>query len=286
MKILRKSIVSRARLFQSALFAFLLAGCIVQSKAQIYTLAARDTSVQINLAGGVSDWTIDGVNQLNQQWFYYSVGSGAVNSIDTIAPWSIPSQTPGNSPSLTETYANSAISVKTTYTLQSHPIGSGTATLGTAITVNNTSSTTQVYHFYQYSDFWLGGVSGNQNVQFYNNGSGSYYEVIQTGLIGGPLIGTVTALSGGSAVVPEVQAGLYNGTQFGLANGNPAPTLNDNLTAGAGNVVYAYEWDASLSPGGAITISEIQSVPEPSSVALISSGMLVLALLRRRRRGA
>lgn len=286
MKILKKSLVSRAQSFQGALFAFLLTGVAVQSEAQIYGLSARDTSVQINLAGGVSDWTIDGVNQLNQQWFYYSVGSSAVNSIDTIAPWSVPAQTPGNSPTLTETYANSTISVQTKYTLQSHPIGSGTAALGTAITINNPTTNSLTYHFYQYSDFDLGGVLGNQSVQLYNNGSGSYYEVIQTGLIGGPLVATVNALSGGSAVPPEVQAGLYDGTLFGLVNGNPAPTLNDTLTAGTGNVVYAYEWDATVAAGGSIVISEIQSVPEPSSVVLISSGMLVLALLHRRRRGA
>jgi hypothetical protein len=55
-------------------------------------------------------------------------------------------------------------------------------------------------------------------------------------------------------------------------------------------VVYAYEWDvilaASGNPGSSLTISEIQAVvPEPSSVALVASGMLVLALLYRRRQG-
>ncbi|MGA3284987.1 MAG: PEP-CTERM sorting domain-containing protein [Verrucomicrobiota bacterium] len=285
MKILKKSFAGRVWWLQGALFAFLLAGLVVQSEAQIYTLSARDTSVQINLAGGISDWTIDGVNQLNRQWFYYSVGSGLVYSIDTIALWSVPSTTPGNSPTLTETYANSTISVQTKYTLQSSPSGSGMAKLLDTITVKNTSSSTSVYHFFQFSDFDLGGVSGNQNVQFNSDGAGTAYQVVQTGLTGATLVGTVTALSGGSSVPPEEQAGYY-GTQFGLVNGNPAPTLNNTLTAGPGNVVYAYEWDMTLSPNGVISISEIQYVPEPSSVALISSGMLVLALLRRRHRKA
>ncbi len=288
MRLWRKPLTSRVGFYQNTLIAILLAGVVVQSGAQVYPLSARDTSVQINLAGGVSDWTIDGVNQLNQQWFYYSVGSGSVYSIDTIAPWSTPATTPGNSPTLKETYANSTISVQTLYTLQSYPSGSGKATLGDAITINNPINdpvtTAQIYHFYQYSDFDLGGVSGNQNVQFNINGAGTACQVIQTGLTGSTLTGTVTALSGGNSVAPEEEAGIYDGTQFGLGNGNPAPTfLNNHLTAGPGNVVYAYEWDVTLSPGSSLTISEIETVvPEPSSVALVASGMLALALLCRR----
>ena len=292
MRLLRKPLTSRVWFCQNTLIAILFAGTVVQCGAQIYTLATRDTSLQINLAGGVSDWTIDGVNQLNQQWFYYSVGSGLVNSIDTIAPWSTPTITTNlgkTQITLNETYANSTIGVGTQFSIQSSPVGSGMATLAQTLTISNPSATAQVVHFYQYSDFDLGGVSGGQNVQFSSNGSGQEYQVVQTGLTGPTLIGTVTAVGGGSSVQYEVQAGIYDGTQFGLGNGNSAPLLDNTLNAGPGNVVYAYEWDVTLAaagnPGSSMTISEIQAVPEPSSVALVASGMLVLALLYRRRQG-
>jgi hypothetical protein len=133
----------------------------------------------------------------------------------------------------------------------------------------------------------LGGVSGGQNVQFNINGAGTAYQVVQTGLAGATLTGTATAASGGTSVAPEEEAGIYDGTQFGLGNGNTAPFLNNTLNAGPDNVVYAYEWDVTLAasgkPGSSLTISEIQTVPEPSSVALVASGMLALALLQRRR---
>jgi len=288
MKIFKKSFAGRLWLAGGVVFALLLAGSVVQSEAQIYTLSARDTSVQINLTNGVSDWTIDGVNQLNQQWFYYSVGSGPVYSIDQIAPWTTPSIStngPKTVITLNETYASPTISVGTQFQLQSQPLGSGQAKLAQTLTINNPTATQQTYHFYQYSDFDLGGVLGNQNVVFSANGSGQYYQVVQTGLTGSTLNGLISGVSGGISVQYEVEAGTYDGTQFGLTNGNPsAPTLDGKLTAGPGDVVYAYEWDVTLSPGGAVIISELQSVPEPSSVALISSGTLVLVLLRRRHR--
>src|SRR5690349_7473074 len=109
---------NRVRLYQSMLFVILFAGAAVRSGAQIYTLTAQNSSLQIDLTSGLSLWTVDGVNQLNQQWFYYSIGSGPVYSIDTIAPWSPLTITHGSAPTLTEMYSNSTISVKTQFTLQ------------------------------------------------------------------------------------------------------------------------------------------------------------------------
>jgi len=288
MRIFSKPVTSGVRWCQNSLIAILFAGAVVQTSAQIYSLTSQNSSLQINLAGGLSPWTIDSVNELNQQWFYYSIGSGPVYSIDTIAPWSTPSISHGTSPTLTEIYSNSLISVKTAYTLQGQASGSGMAKLGDAITVNNNSATSQTFHFYQYSDFYLGGVSGGQNVQFNINGVASAFEVVQSGLTGVTLTGTVTAVAGGTSVSPEEQAGIYDGTMFGLVNGNPAPSLNNTLTAGTGNVNFAYEWDMTLAgsgnPGSSLTISEIQSVvPEPSSLALVASGMVAMAWFYRRR---
>ena len=286
MKLLKKPLTSRVWLYQNTLIAILFAGSVVQSEANIYTIGARDTSMQIDLASGITQWTIDGVNQLNLQSFYYSVGSGPAASIYTIGLPSAPVITtniPKTTVALNTTYADSIISVRTLFSIQSSPIGSGNATLAQTLTINNLSATDQVFHFYQYSDFDLGGVSGGQNLQFTDNGSGKYYQVVQTGSTGITLTGLVTGVSGGSSAQLEVQAGLFDGNKFGLGSVNPV-TLDNTLTAGPGNAVYAYEWDATLAPGNSITISEIQAVvPEPSSVALVASGMLALALLNRRR---
>jgi hypothetical protein len=278
MKKTNKALSSGVWMLQSTVITILLATSAIQSQAQSYSLSARNTSIQIDVAGGtpgVSDWQINGVNQLNQQWYYYSAGSGPINSIDTIGTFSSQYENIGNTPFLNQTYSNGTVFVTTDYTLQSQPTGSGQAKLSTLIGLQNLSGTTQTFHFYIYSDFWLGNNSGNQNVQF--AGLGAPYQVTQSGN-GGNVVGTITGISGGTSDTVELQAGLYNGMQFGITNGGPTVTLNNTLSAGTGNVNFAYEVNATLTSGTAISFTELESVPEPSTLALVFSGMLVFGL--------
>jgi hypothetical protein len=280
MKIWKKSFADGVRLLQCTLVAVLLVGFVVESQAQ--TLSARNTSITFNLSGanpGITDWTINGGGSLlNNQWFYYGVGSGSIYTIDQISSPSAPViGGTSRAPTLSTTYANSDISVATLFTLGSGLVGSPTATLGDAITISNPSALTQVYHFYQYSFFSV----LNQTASFTLGGVG--YNLSSLGS-GTTISAQVSGVSGGTGVQSEVQTGVYNGTQFGLLNGASALKLNNTLNASGAQVDFAYEWDATLAPGGSITISELQTVtvPEPSSLVLIGSGMLALVFRRRR----
>ncbi|HSY43758.1 MAG TPA: hypothetical protein VK811_07585 [Candidatus Acidoferrum sp.] len=260
--------------YQAALLGILLAVPVVQSQAQTYNLSTGTTSLQINAGGsnaGLSNWMNGGVNELAQQWFYYSVGGGNVNSIDTINPWSLVSQ---SGTSLSGTYSDSTLSVTTTYALAS-------AGLTTQVAVQNLSGSTEAFNFYQYSDFGIGGVSAGQDVYF--PGSGFPYTVYQynpnnAGI--GYLQGSVDV---GIGTTVEEAAGINNGTQLGLKNGNPAPNFtNSSGIVGPGSVNFGYEFTATLAPGSSITFNELQVVPEPSALALISCGILVFGLFSRR----
>jgi hypothetical protein len=86
--------------------------------------------------------------------------------------------------------------------------------------------------------------------------------------------------------MPRVEAATYDGqTLVSLLDQYPT-TLNNSTNAGLGNVTFAAQWSISLPANtGSKTFSIIMNViPEPSSFALISSGILTLSLLRRRRR--
>lgn len=284
MKFLIKPLSGRVWLYRNALVVALSILPIVRGAAQSYTVPSPNGQITFdaNLSGpssGLSNLQFAGNSQLSQQWFYYSLGSGPVYSIDQIASPTSINNHGGAAPFLSAVYSNANISVTAKFQVNNFP------TLTDTLTILNpsTSGQTLTFHLYQYSDFNLGGVAGGQNVQFSNNGSGANYQVDQTGLSGVSLQGVV---SGASAPLGEAQAGLA--THFGLGNGNASPTL-DNVTlfAGAGDAVYAYEWDETLAPGGSFQISELQtlsSVPEPSSVALLAPGVVALALLYRRRR--
>lgn len=272
MKKANKALASSVWMLQRTVITILLAASAIQTQAQSYSLSARNTSIQVDVAGGtpgVSDWQVNGVNTLNQQWYYYSVGAGTVNSIDTIGTFSSQYENIGNSPFLNQTYSNSTVFVTTDYTLQSQPVGSLQAKLSTLVGIQNLSATTQTFHFYIYSDFLLGNT-----VQL---STSQPYQVTQIGN-GGELIGTITGISGGTGDSVGEIAGLVNGTQFGLGNGNPAPTFNGPFSAGPGSVDFGYEVNATLTSGTSISFTELESVPEPSTLALVFSGMLVFGL--------
>jgi len=296
MKLFKKPLSSRAWLYRNALLAIFSALSVVHVEAQTtYTVTSATNSgnyatlqATIGSSGSsLSEWqSAGGPNQLAQQWFYYSIDSGPVYSIDQISATPTITSQSGSSASFSALYANANISVTVTF-VPSYSAANNSYMLTSTLLVQNPASSglNQMYHFYQYSDFDLGGVAGGQNVHFGNNGPVVNGLVNQTGPGGVNLVGKI---SGASMPAPEAQAGVS--TPFGLVNGNAAPTLdNITLSAGPGDVDYAYEWDKQLASGtGSFQISEIQTltnVPEPSSVALMASGMLALAWFHRHRRG-
>src|SRR5437016_9296285 len=95
-------------------------------------------------------------NQLNQQWFWYRVGtSDPERSIDTISAPVISGLTANT---VTTAYfdALSRFNLSVRYSLSGGAPASGSADISEQITINNTSGTVLNYHFFQYSDFDMG----------------------------------------------------------------------------------------------------------------------------------
>jgi hypothetical protein len=139
-----------------------------------------------------------------------------------------------------------------------------------------------IFHFYQYSDFNLGGSPNNDSVTLGTDPSGDFNSANQTDGVNS-LIESVTTANpsanhGETAIVPLTLIKLNNGA-------NPVQ-LNDNASAGPGNVTWALEWDMTLDPGGSFLLSKDKQlhvlVPEPSALVLIPAAAAGLALYRRR----
>jgi hypothetical protein len=261
------------------LVSFVLAfqALVFQSQAQNpYTLNHNNSSATLDLLGGagMTNWMVDGQNQLAQQWFWYRVGSSGpefpINSIN-----SSPVVTLLSTNKLTALYTNSGFGVQLTYTLTGNNVGSGSAGINETILIRNYTDSNLDFHFFQYSDFDLGGSAGGQSVQLLTNSSG-FYRAIQTlGLIGSAAESTTPAAN-------HSEAALHNQTLLSLMDGGPT-TLNDNVIAGPGNVTWAFQWDFAIPAQGSRIISKILTVevPEPSTFVLIAVGLVVWTLRRR-----
>jgi hypothetical protein len=277
MKILKQSLASGMRLVLGTLALLLLLGVSAESRA--YTLSDGNSSVQVDLgsSASVSAWNVSGVDYLNQQWFYYRIGSdGPEQPIQNISATPAVIQNTDNE--LQVTYANSDFSVQVYYKLTD---STGKSQLNLDFGVENLSANQLDMHFYEYSDFDLVGTPEGDASRFFKV-STRYTRVIQTD----GALALTNQWTSGDTPITHVEAALYNTTLGKLVDANPT-TLSDGLISGTGNATYAMEWDYVLAAsGGALASSQTLglTVPEPSTFALLIVGTFSLICLRRGRR--
>src|ERR1043165_7924762 len=111
-----------------AVFCLAFVGFVGPAQA-FYTLTDGNSSASVNPSSqaGMFNWTVDGVTQLAQQWFWYRIGtSSPESSVNTI---SADQTTQPDSTHLTTRYINSQISVRIDYTLAGGALGDGTSTI-------------------------------------------------------------------------------------------------------------------------------------------------------------
>jgi hypothetical protein len=251
--------------------------------AQIVNLNDGGSSATLNLgsSAGMNQWSVNNQNQLNQQWFWYSTDSSKpAQPINTIGTPTV--NTFGTTSTVSATYQNSQLSVNILYVLTGGGVGSGNADMTESISVVNLSPTVPLsLNFYQYSSFNLL-QSGNNSVQIYPNQAGPGYASVQQ-------------TSGATAIQEAIDSPAANAaeaatgnTTLNELNGTAGLNLNDNLTAGPGNVTWAFQWTASVGGGQEFDILKdkslsVQMIPEPSTVALAALGLGAWGLARRRR---
>lgn len=228
---------------------------------------------------GMYEWAVDGQNQLQQQWFWYGVGSGAVRSIDTIS--ATPSVVVTGTRELTATYLSpGSFSVSVDYLLSGGSTGGtqAVADVSESITIVNLSSAPLPYHFYEYSYFNLQGAS-RDIAQLGQDLRGQYNDALQYNS-NASLTETVTTPGANHGEVAPLGLTLAR-----LNNGTPV-TLGSPFGAGPvgpGAVTWALEWDLNILPGASAIISKdkylnVLLVPEPSALALLALGCLLATL--------
>lgn len=237
------------------------------------TLTDGNSLVDINpyLPMGMNSWKVESQEQLFQQWFWYRVGNTAEQSIDAIGT---PTVVQNSLSQMTSTYSAAGFSITILYDLLGGAVGSGQSTVNESITINNTSGSALDFHFFQYSDYALGGVDAD-TVQM----AGDFSNALVTS--GASHLGEVVVSPG--AILGEVAP--WDQTLLKL-NDADADTLNGSTTTlGPGDITFAFQWDFSIAAGGSKQISKVKSlqvevVPEPTTAAL---GLLGVSMLFARR---
>jgi hypothetical protein len=269
-----------------------LLGMAASTQAQTFTLSSANSSVSINAGGGpglagMSSYLVDGVNQVKQQWFYYRIGDvGANQSIDSMGNL-VAAQ--GDLSTLSLTYSDLPSSpnyqANVAYTLTGGAAGSGQSSLGETVTFYNTSASSLVLRFFDYSDFDIASLLGGQSVTLAQTGLGppsnKAYTTRFTQTSGS--LSVISTTASGPNANTQMEANLFSATLQTLTNGSPS-SLNGVLTAN-GDVTAAAEWDITLAAGKSLQLSKtIQlSVPEPSCAAVMLVGLTAWAMARRAR---
>jgi hypothetical protein len=279
-KFMTRSGVATLSALVTAAFVFLPG----KSMAQNYSLSDGGSTATLNLGAGtgnlgMNSWTVlNGQNQLDQQWFWYSVNGSAPQPINTIGGLTT---TPNGANDVTVTYQNSQLSVNVDYTLTGNGASSGSADIMEYIWIDNVSAgqTAQTLNvsFFQYSNFNL--LNNNNNTVSITGSLGAYTGAFQsTGTPGGTGIAEVilapSASHGETALVPTTLNELNNPLNSNF-------NLSDNTSAVTGDVSWAFQWDATLNPGDEEDISkdkglQVTVVPEPGTTALAVLGGLCL----------
>ena len=248
------------------------------ASAQIVTLTSGNSSSQIDLGSqaGMFNWTIDGVNVLNQQTFFSRTIPGGTGA--SISPYS--SFTQPNASSVTATYTSASFNVTTVYSLVGQAPGSGGADITEQIKIQNNTAASLPFNFFQFANF-----VGNGNVELGQNSHGFFNEAFITG--------------GGLVVTENLDTGISPGADVG-AIGDPATILaqitgSPGYTPGGpdlGQGAWVLEWERTIGANSSLIISkDLNAIgvvsPEPPAWSLVSMGLFALGALRhyRTRRG-
>src|SRR5208282_3984088 len=133
-------------------------------------LSNGNSTVTINptSTAGVEDWTINGQNQLDPEWFWFRSGSqtgqSSLNSLGT------PTVIPKGSDETELVYGSSSgLQITVIYSLTGGTGTSKTSDLDDTIEIDNNSSKSMKLSFFQYANFNLGDSTTGQTVTMANS---------------------------------------------------------------------------------------------------------------------
>ncbi|MEX0936768.1 MAG: PEP-CTERM sorting domain-containing protein [Pirellulales bacterium] len=273
----------RAGLLPACLSFLVVAISTTDARGAQFTLIDDNSTAMIDTEAqaGVHTWTVGGISQVFQQWFWYRVGDGPEASIDTLLidlEGTTDTNFDGDVDTLFVRYLGQGFEIESRFTLDGGLPGSDASDMAEQISINNTGDSDLDFHFFQYSDFDLEGDSASDQVVFTNANAVQQFK--------SNLRLTETVIT----PLPSHREADFHPTTLNSLNDGAATTLSDTplgVIVGPGDVTWAYQWDFVLTPGNTFQISKdknLSAIPEPSTFALAALAIAALAGYGRRRR--
>jgi len=242
---------------------------------------------------GLLHWTVDGQDQMEQEWFWYRVGaSGPEANLSTLGAPIVFDPSPFVTGDVGVYYGSDPrFDLAATFKLNGGAAGSGYSQLLETVTVVNKTQSALEFHLFEFTDFDI-------------HGAGNDIGKITTST--DPVTGAFRVNSmdqydnafnldrgfvGLSDPAQHYLFGQDATVSAGLTDGSPT-TLGDtasNIASPGTDLALAVQWDLGLTAGQTKSISKFKEfylapVPEAGSMILFGLGMLGLGLVRRVRK--
>ena len=268
-------------LFVLGLAGFFLAAAMPATAAVVYNLLDDNSSLSVDTGGGagINTWTVDAITHLEAQWFWYRTGAMIDEaSISTLAlgtTGATDTNFDGNLDTAYMKYTGAGFTLELRTSLDGGAAGDGSSILGEQITIKNTGAANLTFHFFQYTDFNLGGTPNDDKIQIIGTLPDSVFQ-------------SDPKYNGDTVVVPQAATFYEAGGAAALlavfSDGLPT-TLANVTTAGPGSdVAWALQWDFTLLVGKTFQIGPQKLItPEPATMAMLVLGGAGLFLTKRRR---
>jgi len=266
--------------FLPALFLLTLcAHAAVIELPEVIELADLNSTASIDTTGGrgMFNWTVNGVDHLQQQWFWMRTGQQREYALDAfggpVAAVVSDRDLNGHNDMLFLRYDHGLYTVEVSYLLTGGEVGSRVSDMAETIKITSRSQQPLDLRFFQYTNLNLSGAAGDDTVEVINASAVQQQDPF--------------AVFTETVVAPDPSRHEVNAWPATLDKlEDDLPSILDNgggpLT---GDATWAFQWDFVLGHYGdtfLISKDKLVTTPEPATLAVLACG--VLPLMRRRRR--
>lgn len=269
-------------LFSGATAMVALVGLSAGSARASTVLTSGNSVVGLNPTE-VGSWVVNNINQLEQEEFFYRIGSsGGQSPISSLTPNAIAAI---GADTAKVTYGStSGFQVVVTYSLTGGQMGSQVSDLTESVKINNDGMSSQTFHLFEYTNFNLDESTAGQTVTITGgNTATDFGDGFQSQTVVSPKPSEFEASN--TAASPDLLSDISSTTK--------AYTLKDVSSAPAGDGEWAFEWDLNIGCSSSAVINIDKSikaiplivVPEPTPGAIAMLGLGGLFMIRPRRRG-